>query len=407
MTGRGIGAIAVVATGEGISRRHGALRGALGGLALAIAAAVAVAPLATAQGQAPPAELSEVRRRIADLENSLRQLEQRQAVVGRERQRIDAELALAQMKVKEGEAELALAVAAEGVAARAAAAAQDRLRGAGDTLRAQLGLLAVFGRVGLLPVVLHAVGAEQDLQRRVTVTLAVVREHKRRRDEIAALVDARTAALGELSRRREEAAAGRRALDERRRGLVATRERAVAELARLERERRSGAFALGEAREAEGRLERLWGSMTAAAEPATADVRLLRGALPWPVKWAQVMRPFGAQRDPRYGTTTVSNGVILMVAPGDEVRAIAKGKVVFAQFFKGYGNLVIVNHENQVYSLYAQLASMFARSGQRIAMGEAVGMAGKGEGQGGNLYLEIRVGQRPQDPLVWLKPFGK
>jgi len=383
------------------SRRFAARRCAAG--ALAAAALLAAA----AQGQAPPAELTEVRRRITELEGNLRRLEQEQVAVGRERQRLDTELALAQMKVKEGEAELALAVAAEGAAARAAEAAQDRLRGAGDTLRAQLGMLAVFGRVGLLPVVLHAVGAEQDLQRRVTVTLAVVREHKRRRDEIAALVEARTAALGELSRRREEASAGRRALEDRRRVLVATRARAVAELARLERERRSGALALADAREAEGRLERLWASTTAAAEPGVADVRLLRGGLPWPVKWAQVVRPFGSQRDPRYGTTTVSNGVILSAAPGEEVRAVAKGKVVFAQFFKGYGNLVIVNHENQVYSLYAQLASMFARAGQRIAMGEAVGMTGRGEGQGGNLYLEIRVGQKPQDPLVWLKPFGK
>ena len=147
--------------------------------------------------------------------------------------------------------------------------------------------------------------------------------------------------------------------------------------------------------------------MTATAEPESADVRLLRGGMPWPVKWAQVVRPFGPLRDPRYGTKTVSNGVILSVPPGDEVRAVAKGKVIFAQFFKGYGNLVIVNHENQVYSLYAQLASMFPRAGQRIAMGEPVGLTGKGEGQGGNLYLEIRVGQQPQDPLAWLKPFGK
>ena len=403
MTGPDSVAIAEAPARAATSRRFGAWRRAAG--VIAVAMATASAPLTFAQG--PPAELSEVRRRIAELEAGLRRLEQQQAAVGRERQRIDTELTLAQMKVKEGEAELALAVAAEGVAARAAAAAQERLRGAGDTLRAQLGLLAVFGRVGLLPVVLHAVGAEEDLQRRITVTLAVVREHKRRRDEIAALVEARAAALSELSRRREEAVAGRRLLDERRRDLVATRARAVAELARLERERRTGALALAEAREAEGRLERLWGSMTTAAEPATADVRLLRGGLPWPVKWAQVVRPFGAQRDPRYGTTTVSNGVILLVSPGDEVRAVAKGKVVFAQFFKGYGNLVIVNHESQVYSLYAQLASMFARTGQRVAMGEAVGMAGSGEGQEGNLYLEIRVGQRPQDPLAWLKPFGK
>ena len=374
--------------------------------ALAVLAALAGAA-ARAQAPAPPPELAEVRRRVAALEASLRQLEQQQAVVGRERARLDTELALAAAKVKEGEAELALATAAEGAAARAATAAQERLRGAGDTLRTQLGLLAVFGRVGLLPVILHAVAAEQDLQRRVTVTLAVVKEHKRRRDEIAGLVEARSAALAELSQRREEAVAGRQALQLRRRELETTRARAVAELARLERERRSGALALAEAREAEGRLERLWGSMTAVAEPAPADVRLLRGGLPWPVSWAQVVRPFGAVRDPRYGTKTVSNGVVLSVPPGDEVRAIAKGKVVFAQFFKGYGNLVIVNHDEQVYSLYAQLASMFARAGQRVAMGEAVGVTGRGEGQGGNLYLEIRVGQRPQDPLAWLKPLGK
>jgi septal ring factor EnvC (AmiA/AmiB activator) len=344
---------------------------------------------------------------VAALEATLKQLEQQQAVAGRERERIDAELALAAMRVRESEEELAQLAASENAAAQAATAAQDRLRGAADTLRVQLGLLAVFGRVGLLPIVLHALASEHDLQRRVTVTLAVVKEHKRRRDEIAAMVDERTAALSELSRRREEALVGRRSLDQRRREMEVTKTRALAELSRLEHERRAGALALAEAREAEGRLERLWGSVSATPGTDTADVRLLRGGLPWPVKWAQVVRPFGAQRDPRYGTKTVSNGVILMVPAGEEVHAIARGKVVFAQYFKGYGNLVIVNHGREVYSLYAQLASMFARTGQRVAMNEPVGIAGRGEGQSGNLYLEIRVGQNPQDPLGWLKPLGK
>jgi septal ring factor EnvC (AmiA/AmiB activator) len=379
-------------------RRAAARLAAASGLALAAAAA---AP------QEPPPELAEVRRRVAALEAELRGLERRQEEVGRERQRIDTELALAAMKVKESEAELAAAGAAERAAAAAAEAAQERLRSAADSLRAQLGLLAVFGRVGLMPVVLHAVAAEDDVRRRITVTLAVVSEHRRRRDEIASLVEARTAALGELSRRREDVAAGRRELEARRRGLEATRARALAELARLERERRSGALALADAREAEGRLERLWGSVSPGLVAGPADIRLLRGALPWPAGPARVVRPFGERRDPRYGTKTVSNGVVLTVPAGEEVRAVAKGTVVFAQFFKGYGNLVIVDHGADVYSLYAQLASMFARKGQRVAMGEAVGVAGRSEDEGGNLYLEIRVGQRPQNPLAWLKPAGK
>lgn len=372
-------------------------------IALALAALLLADPL-PGQQSAPPAELVEVRRRVAALEASLKQLEQQQAAAGRERERIDTELALAAMRVKESETSMAQLAAAEGAAAQAAQAAQDRLRGAADTLRVQLGLLAVFGRVGLMPIVLHALASEQDLQRRVTVTLAVVKEHKRRRDEVAGLVEERTAALSELSRRREEAVTGRRQLEQRRRELEVTKAHALAALYRLERDRRSGAFALAEAREAEGRLERLWGNVSGATDAETADIRLLRGALPWPVSWAQVVRPFGAQRDPRYGTKTVSNGVILLVPAGDEVHAIAKGKVVFAQYFKGYGNLVIVNHGKEVYSLYAQLASMFARNGQRVAMNEPVGIAGRGEGQSGNLYLEIRVGQHPQDPVGWLKP---
>ncbi len=392
---------AAAAGRRAVGRRRRALAG------LAAAAALALAAAAAAQQASPPPELAEVRRRVAALESELRDLERRQEEVGRERQRIDTELALAAMKVKESEAELAVAGAAEQAAGQAAAAAQEHLRGAADSLRAQLGLLAVFGRVGLMPVVLHAVAAEDDVRRRLTVTLAVVREHRRRRDEIAALVEARSAALGELSRRREEVAGGRRQLEGRRRDLEATRSRALAELARLERDRRTGALALADAREAEGRLERLWGSVAPGLDAGTVDMRLLRGALPWPVRSARVVRPFGEKRDPRYGTKTVSNGVILGVNAGEEVRAVAKGTVAFAQFFKGYGNLVIVNHGGEVYSLYAQLASMFARKGQRIAMGEAVGVAGRSEGDGGNLYLEIRVGQRPQNPLAWLKPVGK
>lgn len=367
-------------------------------------AALLLASVVRAQDSRPPAELVEVRRRVAALETSLKQLEQQQAAAGKERERIDTELALATMRVKEGEAALAELAAAESAAADSAAAAQERLRAASETLRAQLGLLAVFGRVGLLPMVLHALSTEQDLQRRITVTLAIVEEHKRRRDEIATLLDERTAALSTLSRRREDALAGRQELDARRRDLEATKLRCLAELARLEGQRRTGAAALAEARESEGRLERLWGNVLAVPEVEAGNVRLLRGGLPWPVSWAQVIRPFGAVRDPRYGTKTVSNGVILMVPPGEEVHAIARGKVVFAQYFKGYGNLVIVDHGTEVYSLYAQLASMFPHTGQRVAMNEPVGIAGRGEGQAGNLYLEIRVGKSPQNPLLWLKP---
>jgi septal ring factor EnvC (AmiA/AmiB activator) len=81
--------------------------------------------------------------------------------------------------------------------------------------------------------------------------------------------------------------------------------------------------------------------------------------------------------------------------------------VSFAQFFKGYGNLVIVQHSGEIYSLYAKLASMLVRPGQRVGIGDPVGIVGRDEDGGGSVYLEIRVGQQAQDPLTWLKPAGK
>ncbi|MFH1176988.1 MAG: peptidoglycan DD-metalloendopeptidase family protein [Acidobacteriota bacterium] len=360
-----------------------------------------------AQEAGPPGELETIRSRVRELEGHLRGLEQRQAVVGNERQRVSTELALATLKVTEAEAELAAIARVEAEAAQAATAAQERLRVAVDGLRVNLGLLALLGRAGLSPLLLYSLRGQGELARKVTVTMAVVQEHRKRRDEVASLLERRTAAVGELSRRREELSAGRARLAERRAQLGEVHRRAQVELARLETERRAGAVALAEVREAEARLERLWGRLGPGHEGGDGDVRLLRGGLPWPVEKARVLKRFGTTRDPQYGTSTVSHGLLLAAPAGAQVRAIAAGKVAYAQFFKGYGNVVIVEHGGDVFSLYAQLASIFPRAGQRVAMAEAMGIVGRGEDAGAGIYLEIRVGQRPQDPLGWLKPAGK
>lgn len=369
---------------------------------LALAASVAAAQPATA-----PPELARVRRQVEELEAQLRQLESRQTDLRDQRVRLEAELALAEARVREAETERTALVAAEATAAREAATAQTALEAAVERLRSQLTLLAVLGRAGMTPLVLRAVAGGEDLSRRVTVALLLAREQRRQRDELAVLADRRAGALAALSQRREDLAGAAAKIESRRTDLEATRERVIADLGRLERERRSGAAELAGALETEGRLERLWGVVVQGEETPASDARLLRGGLPWPVSTYRVVRRFGELRDPRYGTRTVSHGLAFAVAPGDRVRAIAAGKVAYAQFFKGYGNLVIVQHGGQVYSLYAQLSSMLATPGQRVAMGDEVGVAGAAATAEGNFYLEIRVGKEAQDPLAWLKPVRK
>lgn len=349
-------------------------------------------------------ELTRLRARAEQLEARLGDLQRRQLDLAGQRERLETELALAEVRLREGEEARAGSAAAVGAARLALDAAQHRLAGAVEQLRLQLGLLAVLGRSGMAPLLLQAVGNGGDMDRRITIMVALVEEQKRRRDEVARLAEERAQALAHLSLRQAQLDEALLVERTRRAELHATRTRVLGELARLEGERRRSAVALADVREAEARLERLWGQIAQERSTRVGDVWLLRGGLPWPVEGGRIVGRYGKQRDAQYGTLTVSNGLSFEVTPGVEIRAVADGAVAYAQYLKGYGNLVIVHHGGQVYSLYARLATMLVSEGRRVRMAEGVGIAGpRGEGEG-NFYFEIRIGRRSENPSAWLKP---
>ncbi|MGD1147465.1 MAG: peptidoglycan DD-metalloendopeptidase family protein [Thermoanaerobaculaceae bacterium] len=372
-----------------------------------LAGVVALSAGALGQQAAVPPDLANARRDVKELEERLKKLEEVQSGLGRDRERLALEVRVAAGHVREAEVEQREASQAVAAAAKASEASQAELEAAVQRLRFQLSLLAALGRAGLAPLVVEAIGSGNDITRRVTVALAVFREEKRRRDDAAALMGRREATLSELSARREELSTTAARLAERQRELEETKARVELRLAAIEKERRQSASALAGAQEAEERLERLWGVVTQEEASLGSEVRLLRGGLRWPVGEMRILRRFGPQRDPQYGTVTVSHGAVLAAVPGEHALAVASGRVSFAQFFKGYGNLVIVQHSGEIYSLYAKLASMLVRPGQRVGIGDPVGIVGRDEDGGGSVYLEIRVGQQAQDPLTWLKPAGK
>ena len=375
---------------------------------LAIALGLALTALgARGQETAPPRELENARRDVKVLEERLQKLEEIQSGLGREKERLALELRVAAGRVREAEAERDDAARAVAAATQASDASQQQLQAAVGRLRVQLSLLALLGRAGLTPLVVEAIGSGGEAPRRMTVALALFREEKRRRDEAAVLMQRREATLAELSVRREELMSTAAHLADRRSELEQTRRRVEARLAALEDERRQSAVALADAKEDETRLERLWGVVTQVEPSGGSGVRLLRGGLHWPVGSPEILRRFGPQRDPQYGTVTVSHGIVLAARVSEQVTAVAPGRVSYAQFFKGYGNLVIVNHGDEIYSLYANLASMLVSPGQRVGIGDPLGMVGRDENGGASVYLEIRVGQSAQDPLGWLKPAGK
>jgi septal ring factor EnvC (AmiA/AmiB activator) len=128
----------------------------------------------------------------------------------------------------------------------------------------------------------------------------------------------------------------------------------------------------------------------------------LKGRLPWPVA-GEVAIPYGTTRDPRYETPVFRNGIYITAARGVVTTAVSRGEVVFADWFKGYGHLVILNHGQGYHTLYANLSEIFLKKGDIIEEGNPVGRVGEsGVLDRASLYFEIRYKGKALNPAHWL-----
>jgi murein hydrolase activator len=141
-------------------------------------------------------------------------------------------------------------------------------------------------------------------------------------------------------------------------------------------------------------------------EPPSVGFGALKGRLPWPTE-GRIVTGFGAQVHPRFGTRTFRNGVDIEAAVGRDVLAVHGGHVIYTGWFKGYGNLIIVDHGNEYYTLYAHIADIEAKEGEDVRQGQRIGTVGDtGSLAGPRLYFEVRYQGKPQDPEQWLRQGG-
>jgi septal ring factor EnvC (AmiA/AmiB activator) len=112
---------------------------------------------------------------------------------------------------------------------------------------------------------------------------------------------------------------------------------------------------------------------------------------------------FGKVVNPKFNTVTIQNGVDIEAPAGAPVHAVAPGRVVHAGWFKGYGNLIIVDHGGGYHTLVAHLATMRTAMGEDVEAGEVLGTVGdSGSLKGPYLYFELREKGKPVDPRPWL-----
>jgi septal ring factor EnvC (AmiA/AmiB activator) len=342
-----------------------------------------------------------VRERKRGLEQDLARLRSQERTLLGEVERLGLEERLRAAQLRESElllertnAELDATLKRERELARSVEAARP-------VLAARARALYKLGELSYVRILL-SVDQPSDFFRGYRFVTTLARRDNERLAAFRADLSALAAARVELEARTRRALALRSELSRQRASLIADRKRKTGLLAEITDKRETHAAYLRELTEAEVRLGQLLAGL--GEGHVAVPIAAFRGQLPWPVA-GRIRVPYGPRKHPRFETYTAHNGLDFETAPEAPVAAVHEGSVAFAGRFQGYGPMVVVDHGGKHHSLYAHLAEIGVRVGQRVAAGEPLGTAGEGlEGPG--IYFEMRFQGRAEDPADWLKARG-
>ena len=402
--------------------RRGALIVGVASLALWLAGGVAT-------GQAPSAKKSEdslsaEQKKLRQTEQQLREEKQKAADARARETSTLADLEVIEKRLADKQRE----VTRLDTRIKKAAGDVQTLRGEVQTLEGQRagqqGALArrlramykVHVQGGALPILLSGddpaarAGAVRHLTSLASLDARLIQEYRGTSDRLQdrrSREEARQRELASLrtDAQREQAevdqdAAKRRVLLAKVRDERAYHERMVGEL--TEAARRLEAF-IRDLQAKQRRVAKIPPAKPGTEAPPAVGFGNLRGRLPWPTE-GRVVAAFGAQVHPRFGTRTFRNGVDIEAGEGRDVAAVYAGNVVYTGWFKGYGNLIIVDHDNEYYTLYAHVADILVKEGDDVKQGQRIGTVGDtGSLEGPRLYFEVRFQGKPQNPEQWLR----
>ena len=129
----------------------------------------------------------------------------------------------------------------------------------------------------------------------------------------------------------------------------------------------------------------------------------LKGSLKMPVK-GKIISFFGPFKNKKFNVVNFQSGIKIKADRGEPIRAVSDGRILYASWFKGYGNMIIIDHGDSYYTVYAHAEELFTAKGDRVEAGQVVATVGdSGSMIGPNLHFEIRHHGKPVDPLKWIK----
>lgn len=129
----------------------------------------------------------------------------------------------------------------------------------------------------------------------------------------------------------------------------------------------------------------------------------LKGLLNMPVK-GKVITHFGRFRNTRFNVSNFRSGIDIRTDRGEPIYAVSGGRILYASWFKGYGNMIIIDHGQHYYTVYAHIEEVFKAKGDPVDPQEVIATVGdSGSLEGPGLYFEVRHRGKPLDPIDWLR----
>ena len=306
-------------------------------------------------------------------------------------------------RVRDAEAAIAESEAAIAQATADLARLETQREAQLPELQAQLVDIYKHGQAGYARLLLGAEGL-REFGRATRAISALMRLNRERvtahRDTLDAVRLERERLDAELPALQANQAVARQAQAAATRALAAR----TALVGQIDSERDLNAQLAGELQIAYERLQQQTASLGAgdSVQAVTVPLAPFRGALDWPVP-GRIAAQFG-QPSARLNESSISNGVEIAALEGTAVRAIHPGTVSFADTFTGFGNLVIIDHGADTYSLYGYLEAVSVERGDPVESGSEIARVGAPPAGPSVLYLEIRVDGRSVDPVEWLRP---
>lgn len=128
-----------------------------------------------------------------------------------------------------------------------------------------------------------------------------------------------------------------------------------------------------------------------------------KGRMSLPVR-GEIVETYGKHKHPDFNSYTFSKGLSISAGAGSDIKSIYDGSVIFSDYFKGYGNMIIIDHGGGYFSLYAHTARIMKKVGADVARNETVATVGDTDSsRGPMLYFEIRHQGKPVDPAAWVR----